>query len=344
MNPYRIDVLGSGAVILGDDVVCDGFHKDRRVRAQTHVHLDHMGDFETSKGFQDLLMSEATRDLLVAEFNADLSVRENLYALRPGSVFSVNGSKVSLIPNGHMLGSVQVLVEKSNGVRIGYSGDFRWPLDDGDIISCDALVVDSTYGSPQSVREYTQEEAETSFLQLVHDKIKRGSLAIRAHRGTIHRAVGLLGAHIDTPIVCSQRLCREIDVYQRYGSAIGTVIQEKSTDAKAALASGRYIRLYSKGDYIPVEPREGVSIVLSAFMTRPRDPVLEYSERAYRVALSNHADFNGTVEYVKATGAKFVVTDNTRTHGVELAFELSRRLGVTAIPSSNEHHLEWGQG
>ena len=69
------------------------------------------------------------------------------------------------------------------------------------------------------------------------------------------------------------------------------------------MANGRYIRLYSKGDKVPVELPEGVRITLSAFMARRDDPVLEYSARAYRVALSNHADFRGTLEYVRTTKA-----------------------------------------
>ena len=50
----EVDVGGSGAVLLGPSVVCDGFQIGRPVRVQTHVHDDHMGDFERSKGFQDL--------------------------------------------------------------------------------------------------------------------------------------------------------------------------------------------------------------------------------------------------------------------------------------------------
>lgn len=342
MNPFGIDVLASGAVLLGDHVVCDGFHKDRSVRVQTHVHDDHMGGFETSKGFQDLLMSEATHDLLVAEFNADLAVRNNVYPLKPRIEYPVNGSMVSLIPSGHMLGSVQALIERSDGVRLGYSGDFRWPLEADEIMKCDALVVDATYGSRESIRDYTQEEAETRFLELMHAKVKTGSIRIYAHRGTIQRAIHLLGANIDAPLVCSDRLCNELKVYQKYGSAVASVCAERSAEGGKALKAGRYVRLYSKGDKMPVEPLEATTVTLSAFMMRRDDPLMEYSDRAYRVALSNHADFRGTVDYVEATGAKYVVTDNTRSNGIELAVELSARLGIEAVPSSNDKHYEWG--
>lgn len=96
------------------------------------------------------------------------------------------------------------------------------------------------------------------------------------------------------------------------------------------------MRVYSKGDRFPNELVEGTSIICSAFMCGPEDPVLQHSERVFRVALSNHADFEETLAYVRETGAKRVVTDNTRSHGCELALALNERLsGVEASPSSN---------
>lgn len=337
---FPIDVLGSGGVVLGPDVVCDGFHRSRRVRVQTHVHDDHMHDFNTSKGFQDLYMSEETRCLLMAEFNADLEVRENLIALAPGIVQDIGASKLSLVPNGHMLGSVQAVVETPEGLRLGYSGDFQWPMERP--IRVDALVVDSTYGSPMSTRAYTQAEAETRFLELVLDRLRYGSVHVKSHRGTVQRALQVLSGNVSVPLLASDRLQREIAVYQRFGSAVAVTTSVKSPDGRAAIASKRYIRLYCKGDKDPSPLPEGTMIVLSAFMNKTNDPVMTFEDRSHTVALSNHADFLGTLEYVKATGARFVVTDNTRGRGVELAMALRGMLGIDAIPSTNVHSFEWG--
>ena len=60
-----VDVLASGAVCLGSKVVCDGFAEGYPFRVQTHIHDDHMGEFDKSKGFQDFLMSPETYALLV---------------------------------------------------------------------------------------------------------------------------------------------------------------------------------------------------------------------------------------------------------------------------------------
>jgi Cft2 family RNA processing exonuclease len=210
-------------------------------------------------------------------------------------------------------------------------------------IKVDTLVVDSTYGSPDSIREYTQGEIESRFVELVLAHLKQGSVHVKAARGTIQRAVHVLGADVRQPVLCSRRLCDEIDVYQRFGSAVCPVIRWDSAEGKELIKSGRYIRMYSKGDGDPVENPKGVTIVLSAFMVPKGQVILERSERAFRVALSNHADFEGTLEYVKATGAKRVITDNTRgPHGVLLAQEIQSRLKIPATPSRALVTHAWG--
>ncbi len=240
-----------------------------------------------------------------------------------------------------MLGSVQVLAETADGLRLGYSGDFQSPMRQP--MEVDALVIDATYGSPESIRKYTQVEAEQRFLELVHQRLKVGSVHIKAHRGTIQRAVQLLSGEIGVPLLCSSRLAQEIAVYQQFGAAVAAIMQVGTSQAGAALADRRYVRLYTtKGDSCPVELPEGTMIVLSAFMAKPDDPVVEHTTRSYGVALSNHADFLGTLEYVRATKAKYVVTDNTRGRGVELAQAIRERLAIEARPSSNRYSREWG--
>jgi putative mRNA 3-end processing factor len=339
-NNFPIEVFPSGAVVLGDRISCDGFHRDYQVRVQTHVHLDHMDNFETSKGLQNIFMSEPTRKLLVCEFNADLPYRDNVYALEMGVPRAVDGQKVTLLHSGHMLGSVQVAVELADGRRLGYSGDFRWPLEE--VIEVDALVVDSTYGSPERKREYTQEQAEERFLNLVLGRTMRGPVYVKAHRGTIQRALQILTGQVSCPILGSARLCNEVDVYRTHGYGIGQVCLVTSEEGRTHLKSGRFIRFYGTGDEFPVQITRGSTITLSAYMARADDPVMEYSDCAFGVALSNHADFIGTLEYIQATKAKYVVADNTRGHGTELAQEITRRLSIPARPSTTTLSREWG--
>ena len=77
------------------------------------------------------------------------------------------------------------------------------------------------------------------------------------------------------------------------------------------------------------------------------DDTLVLARNVFSVGFSNHADFRGTVEYVDATGASFVVTDNVRGNrddrGEKLARMLRAQLGVQARTSSNKMDHRWGR-
>ncbi len=335
MPHWTVDVFDNGAVRLGTNTVCDGYARGYAFRVQSHLHDDHMAGFDKSKGEQDLFMSPETRQLLIAERNADLEYRDNLIPLERGLERELpDGSKLTLLPSGHMLGSCQVALGLPNGIRCGYSGDFAWPLDD--VMQVDELVVDSTYGSPASIRRYTQNEAESCLLEVVCQALRRGSVHVKAHRGTIERVLQVVAGNVGVPVLASSRLIGEVDVYRSHGFGAEELVALDSDAGRAVLNERSYIRLYSKKDSFGNELKEGTSVICSAYMVGTDHPLLQFSERAYQVALTNHADFEGTLAYVEATGAKRVVTDNTRSHGIDLAIAINKYLPqVRAEPSSN---------
>lgn len=341
MSKTPIDVSSQGAVVLGDQVVCDGFIYGMPYRVQTHIHEDHMSGFDSSKGFQEILASEATKELLIAYYNADLRYRSNLHVVQLGSVYEADGVAIEMLSSGHMVGSAQVAVKTSKGERLGYSGDFSWPLEE--VIEVDALVVDSTYGSPDYRRTYSQEEARNKFIELVLDKIKTGPISIKAHPGTLQHALELLDGALTCPILASAKGVLEAEIYRRFGYSIGTMFTIDSAEGQSIVSGGRYIRIYGRGDNLPADPGGNTVIILSAYMTSPNDPLIEFSERSYRIAISSHADFDGTLEYIRATGAREVLTDNSRGgHAVELANVLKSRLNIQAWPSAQVANRGWG--
>ena len=338
---YPIDVQQSGAVILGPDVACDGFAETAAVRVQTHVHSDHMRGFATSKGLQKILMSEATRQLLIAELNADLPYRSNIVPVEATKAYGARASQVTLIPSGHMLGAMQVAVLLDDGSTVGYSGDFHWPLDQA--IQVDALVVDSTYGAPQSRRNYTQGECEEKLAALLRRLLADGPVIMKAHRGTLQRALQLISGAIGCPVIGGDRLLQEVEIYRAFGYTIGQVFGRSSDDGRRIQESDHYIHVCGRSETTPADMDGHSQVTLSAFFTRPDDPVTEYSPRAFGVAMSDHADFDGTLDYVEATGARFVVTDNSRGGKAhELASAIRGRLGIEARPSSNVRDARWG--
>ncbi len=334
----HVDISGDGTIILGDSVTCDGFRYKYPIRIQSHCHKDHMEEFERSKGQQQILMTNATRDLLIAGLNADIPYRDNLEAVPLNQPIMKEGVEIILIDNDHMLGSVQIAVSLSNGIKCGYSGDFNWPLDN--VIQVDELVVDSTYGSPDSIRRYSNEEANCCLEELVIKTIKKEPIYIKAHRGTLHRAITILNGLVNRPIIANPTLYKEILVHLKYGYNCTEVIPSDSEEAVLARKNGNYIQM---ANFHETNPEGTTSIILSAHMSRD-NAVTQYSEHAYLVGLSNHADYLGTIEYVKATKAKKVITDNTRGgNAVQLALSLQQVLGLEAKPSLVRISNEWGE-
>lgn len=342
MSFSDIDLSCNGAIKLGIHVTCDGFVDSYGYRVQTHIHDDHMNQFDTSKHFQTIIMSEATRSLLEIR-HAEMPYSTNIITQPLNIVQKYDDLTIELKSSTHMLGAVQVAVTNQLGETFGYSGDFSWPLDD--IIHVKNLVLDSTYGSPKSVRRYTQEDAHEAFKEILLKKIKHGPVVIKGHRGTLYRALELLDGLVKCPIVASRKKIDEAKVCEKFGYSICSLMDLDLPKTRKLRKDGPYIELRYIGEQSFYEPGNSTVITLSAGWVHGTYPYLEISDSAYKIAISDHADFNETLEFVKETGAKFVLTDSVRgdkAHAAELANAITKKLGISAKPAKPVYSKEWG--
>lgn len=340
MNSSLIELSCNGAIKLGHDVTCDGFVDGYEYRVQTHIHDDHMVHFDRSKGFQKIIMSKATRSLLELR-HSDLPHRSNIISLPINGTYRDAGIEIELKSSSHMLGAVQVALTTQAGNRLGYSGDFSWPLED--VIKVDSLVVDSTYGSPNSVRRYSQEDANDSFREIVIRKIKSGPIVVKGHRGTLHRAIELLDGLSQYPIIAGKKKIDEAKVYEKYGYCICPLMELESPDVRRLRKEGPYIELHYIGDQLLFDRGDITTINLTAYWVHSDNPFLELSDSSYQIALCDHADFNETLEYIQETGAKYVLTDSIRgNHAPELAVAITSKLGIEAKPAKPVISKAWG--
>ena len=117
-----VDVLGSEAVLLGNDVTCDGFHRDRRIRIQTHAHEDHLKEFATSKAGV-VVLTKPTLKLLEYK-HRDLPYRPSVHALEYGEVIVLHENRIELYPSNHILGAAQAKVTTPDKLIIGSPAQF----------------------------------------------------------------------------------------------------------------------------------------------------------------------------------------------------------------------------
>ena len=107
----------------------------------SHAHIDHLGRHahiivsQPTARFYEHRMRETTTTIL--EFNKPTTI---------------DGIQVELFPAGHILGSSQILIHKDN-TRIVYSGDFKIKKNETaehiQIQPADILIMEATYGDPK---------------------------------------------------------------------------------------------------------------------------------------------------------------------------------------------------
>ncbi|HUJ84626.1 MAG TPA: MBL fold metallo-hydrolase [Candidatus Acidoferrales bacterium] len=325
----RAQVAKNGAVLLGESVACDAFDEHRPLRVVTHAHADHLGGLRKSvKCCQKILMTSATRDL-AEKLDHTLKLRnDRIQTLAYGEPLLFSDERITLLKADHILGAAQVLVEDAGGIRIVYSGDFR--VDGTPTVECDVLVVEATYGSPSCRRKFNVDVREL-FVSMVERRLRGGSVYVFGYHGKLQEAMQLLrDADVSVPFVMPERVHEITEVCKHHGMRIGDMSLSTDTDGHSLLEDNlpcvAFYHMNARGSV----GLRNARICLSGweFNTACK----QIGDREYLVALSDHSDFDGLIEYVERSKAKLVITDNYRSHGAVLAKEIRKRLGVSAFP------------
>jgi putative mRNA 3-end processing factor len=326
----KAGVSERGAVLLGDSVACDAFDADRPLRVVTHAHADHLVGLRRSlKSCEKVLMTKATRDL-IGVVNGALPLDEgSVELLDYGETVKYDGERVTLVKADHILGAAQVVVEDAEGSRVAYTGDFRV---DGTqpLVDCDALVVEATYGSPSFKRDFKVDVREL-LVSMVEKRLRDGAVYVFGYHGKLQEVMQILHrADVSVPFVMPERVFRVSKVCEAHGMQLGCLALSTEKEGRDLLGENlpcvAFYHMNSRGSIGLGSSR----ICVSGWEFR--SPCRQIGEREHLVALSDHSDFSGLIEYVRRCKPKRVVTDNYRvSHGVTLAREIGKRLGISAV-------------
>lgn len=294
----------------------------------THGHSDH-----AHFGHKHYLCHVFTKPILQLRLG-----KNNYQALEWNEPIYINGVRVSLHPAGHIIGSSQVRIE-SNGEVWVVSGDYKVE-DDGlsgkfEPIRCNTFITESTFGLPiykwkPQEEIYTniinwisknKENGKTSVLltyslgkaQRVLQAIKETTLAIFAHGAVFNMQRMLIDSGWNlTPV---ERITPETPKELLKGTVViappgadGTPWMKKFTPFSVGVCSGW---MQVRGN------------------TRRRNADAGF-------ALSDHADWDGLLQSVKATGAERIFV----THGFQSAF--SRYCNEENIALAAEVKTQYG--
>lgn len=329
-----IKINNNGAILLNEKVCCDGLYKEDTIRVQSHVHSDHIQGIQRSSQLQKIVLTKQSKALIMNIKNLpSLNRRKNIFSVDYDEVTDLLGYKITLVDSGHMLGAAQIEVEDSDGYRVGYSGDFSMPLER--VINVDELFVDGTYGDINAITAEPMGEVITQFCELIENNKLSKSFIIRSHRGTLTHAMAILNDSFpDIPLLVSKKFSKEVEVYNQYGYNIDNYYTNTHPDYYDIKESNKFIKLMLKPEMHGGIPSNSIAIELLGLYGQNR-AVTKTHANNYTVAFTNHADFNGTIDYINETGAKKVYTDTTKDaiKAAEFATAIKSRLNIDASPA-----------
>ncbi len=315
--------------MLGKHVACDAYAENRPLRVVTHAHADHTGGLRWSlRECKKVLMTEATRDLIDVMEGPFGRRLQDIETLECGKSIRFDGERITFLKAQHILGAAQVLVESEEGERVGWTGDFR--IDGTPIMDCETLVVESTYGSPMCRRSF-EVDVSKLLVQMVEERLREGVVYVFGYHGKLQEVMQILhDADVTVPFVMPEKVYHVSKVCEKHGMNLGCLTPSTERQAKALLEENLpCVAFYHMNNRGSIGLNNQRICVSGWEFHRPSRRV---GTKEHVVALSDHSDFNGLIEYVRQAKPKKVITDNhAGGHGETLAKEIKKRLGIPAI-------------
>ena len=330
-----------GTILMGKHVRCDGqgfIESDtctRKLTCYSHIHLDHIKGFADSlKDSDTVLVSQETKELLVEWQGPWLKKKNNFKGINFHDPFKFQEETVTLLPSGHILGSAQILVE-SSGKKILYSGDFNMP--NATIINdVDVLIIDSTHGESKYKSQSPPERQLDYLVKLVTEELNiQRPVIIHASKGKTQYLMHHLRNHIknNIPFVSNLDNIALERAYAKFGMPCEEILDENSIDFLSLVKDNEpYVRFSSSfGPPIPCE----IQNVRSIRVGNPPNYSVP-NTNMFQINLSDHANYDGILQYVSKLNPQLVITDNSGRVFDQTAIHLSKQineiLGIESIP------------
>jgi putative mRNA 3-end processing factor len=324
----KASISEKGAVLLGRHVACDSSDKTRPVRVVTHVHYDHLNGLQQSlRNCETVVMTPATRDLLTVMHGPLFLMMGNVKTLNYEEILQLEYERLTLHRADHILGAAQVLVEDDEGTRCVYTGDFR--LSQTPVLDADVLVIEATYGNPFQVRPF-ERVVEDALVSSVELGLKKGPVYVFGYHGKLQEVMQILHNNkVKAPFIVPEKVFQVSKICERHGMRLGKYLLSSEDEARVMVEKFEPYVAFCHMNSRRYVGRQAFRISVSGWEFS--SPKRQIADNEHVVALSDHADFNGLLRYVRESKPKLVITDNYRVGDAKvLAREITKRLGIAA--------------
>lgn len=214
---------------------------------------------------------------------------------------------VELLPAGHILGSAQLLLTRPDGRRVVYTGDFKLRShacnQPADVVRADVLVMEATYGEP-FWRFPSAEEVARRLLNSVARALARGAtpLVLGYPLGKAQVALHVL-SHAGLRVQVQPQVMPYVRLYEQHGIQFGAY---ERLDIRTAAGSVVVASAGSQRTRLPSLLGSSHTVMLSGWGLDPRARYRYGVDEM--IPMSDHADFDELVEYVRACAPTRVYT------------------------------------
>ncbi|MDX1963696.1 MAG: ligase-associated DNA damage response exonuclease [Pirellulales bacterium] len=286
----------------------------------THAHADHaragMGRYVCAAPGVGVLQTRVGRDAVIQ-------------GVPYGQTLTIGPVKITLFPAGHVLGSAQVRVEHRGMVWVA-SGDYKTAIDPTcatfEPVRCQVFITESTFGLPI----YRWQPPERIFDQInqwwaENQAEGRTSVLFGYSLGKAQRLLAGVDASLG-PILVHSAIMPLVEQYRLQGVRLPLV--EQITTDLAKQHQGRALVVAPPAADVDSWLRkfgESSTAAASGWMQIRGARRRQTHDRGF--VLSDHADWEGLISSIRATGAERVLV----THGYTAT--LTRYLNECGIPA-----------
>jgi Cft2 family RNA processing exonuclease len=284
----------------------------------SHGHLDHSAGFKI-----DSVLKYSSRETM--EFVSSYGLQVKNWKPLPLERKVVIDS-VEVIPHnsGHVLGSYEFEIVTPEGTIL-FTGDFNTEttktMKPAEPVSCDILVLESTFGSPSFV--FPAEESVGKDMVDWAEKIMGTGRIPAFQTDPLGNAQEVTGIFNETaiPVVTHWKVSRISKVYEAHGHKM-EYFDAKSAEAEEIVSSGNCVFITPKQLDLQNHP-EFVPALVSGWAL--------WSKRT-AFPLSDHADFPRLVKFVTECNPKIVLTCHGNRFAETLARYIEKKLRIRAYP------------
>lgn len=274
----------------------------------THGHSDH-----AYSGHGAVLASAETLDIMKIRLGSGAG--QTTQALAIGEKIKIGDVEVSTAPAGHILGSVQIIIDY-NGTRAVVSGDYKRQTDPTCVsfqpVVCDLFITEATFGLPV----FRHPSAENEIAKVLHSL---STFSERTHQigvyslGKCQRLMAhLRRAGYERPIWIHGALRSITDYYLHRGIALGDIrnVADATTDLAGEIVLCPPSAVGDRWSRRFADPIYGLASGWMHVRGRARQRGVELP-----LVISDHADWPALLHTISETGAGEIWV----THGREEA-------------------------